>query len=563
MDASDREWFVADFETTSYETYLEEGCTRVWLYAICNSQSEVVKWGDTIDDFMEYIKTINKPLIYFHNLKFDGSFIIHWLLRNNFKYKEKITLRSNKGFSCLIGEEGQFYQITINFAHDKQVIIQDSLKLIPLKVKEIAKAFNLEIEKEKIDYSNYEINDETLHYVFNDVKIVAKALAFFRSNGFNKMTIGANSYNIFKDSCPLFNSLFPNLSEEWLLEWRDAYRGGRSQVNPIYQGQILHNVRRYDINSMYPYTMAKFPMPYGKPIPITKRGRYKFELYKINVSFKLKEGHLPTLLKKGAMFGNNDTYYINTDLVETIYISNIDLDLLYRHYDITFIEYVEMYGFKTSCVIFEDFINEFYALKNASTGGMKLLYKLIINNLYGKFGSKCRGSTKIPMLDDNSEITFDLSDEKSMRKYYLPVAIQVCSVAHLLIDNAIMLTGYNNFVYCDTDSVHTLGTLPNELVDNKELGKFKLEGIEDTAKYIRQKCYVHKQGDVYTITCSGMTDGIKDYLVEKYKDDIFYKFEIGLKVDENSEGIKREQLKLRPMQVNGGVVLKPVPFSIH
>ena len=68
---------------------------------------------------------------------------------------------------------------------------------------------------------------------------------------------------------------------------------------------------------------------------------------------------------------------------------------------------------------------------------------------------------------------------------------------------------------------------------------------------------------MYTITCSGMTEGIKDYLVEKYQDDVFYKFEIGLKVDENSEGIKREQLKLRPMRVNGGVVLKPVPFSIN
>lgn len=552
---------------------MEEGTTRVWLYAICDSEGNIISNGTTIEEFMKCISKLHKPLIYFHNLKFDGSFILNYLLNNDFEYKDKLLLRDNKGFTTLIGEEGEYYQIKINFAHDKQVIIQDSLKIIPLKVREIAKAFNLPIEKESIDYHNYIVNEQTLSYVNKDVQIVQQALKFFKDNGFNKMTIGSNSYTRFKDSCRIFDDLFPLLDRNWLEEYRDAYRGGRSQVNPKYQGKVVHNIKRFDINSMYPYTLAQFPMPYGYPIKLDKPNVFKFEVYKVDISFTLKKGHLPTLLKKGSMFSiSDDSYYINTDLVETIYITNIDLELLYRHYDISYIKYQEIWGFKTSSVIFREFIEEFYELKSKSKGGMKLLYKLILNNLYGKFGSKCKGRNKIPVLGDNNSLEYNMSEEQDMKAYYLPVALQVCSVAHKLIDDAIMETGYDNFVYCDTDSVHTLGDLPQYMIDNKELGKFKLEAIEDTGKYVRQKCYIHRDSVYndetgqyemeYTITCAGMTEGNKNYLIRVYKDTIFDKFDVGLIIDENSYDIHKEELKLRPMQVNGGVVLKPCPFSL-
>ena len=561
-------WYVADFETTDYITYEKEGNTRVWLYSICDSNENIVENGTSIEQFMKTISKMKKPLIYFHNLKFDGSFILNWLLENGFEWKEKLILRDNRGFSTLIGEEGQYYQIKINFAHDKQVIIQDSLKIIPLKVKEIAKAFNMEIEKEVINYNEYVVNEKTLHYVNNDTKIVCRALRFFKDNGYDKMTIGSNSYNLFKNENPLFNELFPNLDREWLIEWREAYRGGRSQVNPLYQNKIVSNVKRYDINSMYPYVMATAPIPYGKPIRLKERGRFKFELYKIDVCFKLKKGHLPTLLKKGCMYGmGNDTYYINSDCIERIYISNIDLELLYRHYNIEYIEFLEIWGFKTSTYIFRDFVNKMYALKSSSEGGMKMLYKLLINNLYGKFGSKCKSRNKIPILNDNDSLSYTMSEEQDLKIYYLPVAIQVCSYAHKLIDDAIMKTGYNNFVYCDTDSVHTLGDLPSEWVDNKILGKFKLEAIEDKAKYIRQKCYVHREEEKgqtkYTITCAGMTEGLKEYMIRVHKDNVFEEFKIGLTINKDSKDIRYEELKLRPMQVKGGVVLKPCPFTLQ
>ena len=556
-------WYVADFETTSARYYEKHGYTKVWLWSICDENSEIVAWGKDIDTFIQWCKKNNRAEIYFHNLKFDGSFILNYLLSNNYPHTDKVKVHDSRRFSTLISDDGQYYQIKVNFGDRKIVTFLDSLKLIPLKVEQIAKIFNLPIRKLKIDYDKYEITDEVLDYVFNDVKIVAMALKFFKNQGFDKMTIGSCAYNKFFDEFSAFKQLFPKLDREWLVEWRKAYRGGRTQVNPRYAGKILENVNRYDINSMYPYAMSRWYMPYDYPISITKRGRYKFELYKVNIIFKLKNGHLPTLLKSGNRFNNTDeTYYIESDGLETIYISNIDLDLLYKHYDIKYIEYLEMYGFKTSKFIFTEFIDKYYELKNNSTGGLKLIYKLVINNLYGKFGSKCYGKTKIPQLKDNA-LEFTTTEEEEMKQYYLPVAIAITSYCHKLIDDAIEMTGIENFVYCDTDSVHTLGALPKEVVDNKEIGKFKYEGCELKAKYIRQKCYIYKEENDTVITCAGMTESIKNYLFKQYKDDVFKIFDIGLKVDENSPNIKLEDLKLRPKQVMGGTILTPIPFSLN
>lgn len=101
------------------------------------------------------------------------------------------------------------------------------------------------------------------------------------------------------------------------------------------------------------------------------------------------------------------------------------------------------------------------------------------------------------------------------------------------------------------------------MVDNKEIGKFKYEGCELKAKYIRQKCYIYKEENDTVITCAGMTESIKDYLFREYKDEVFNVFDIGLKVDENSPNIKLEDLKLRPKQVMGGTILTPIPFSLN
>ena len=164
----------------------------------------------------------------------------------------------------------------------------------------------------------------------------------------------------------------------------------------------------------------------------------------------------------------------------------------------------------------------------------------------------------VEVLDEDGVLCFATTPEMDMKKYYLPVAIAIVSYAHLIIDDAIVSTGFDNFVYCDTDSVHTIGDLNPDIVDNFILGKFKLEGIELKSKYIRQKTYCYCElGEnnemEYTITCAGMNDATKQYLIDTEGDNVFNVFDKGLTI---------EGYKLLPMQVPGGTVLVPSTFTL-
>lgn len=550
----EKKWYVADFETTNDEFYKQNGYTKVWLYAICDSDANIVNYGASIEEFFTYLRTLVGCVVYFHNLKFDGQFILSYLLSNGFEYNSELKARSPKGFNTLIGEMGEFYKISINFSKGRQVNIEDSLKIIPIKVSQIAIDFNLPILKEHIDYSDYTIDDKRLEYVFHDVQIVAMALKEVKKHGLNRMTTASSAYHYYIDTLTenQKNRLFPELPDEFMNEYRKAYRGGRSQLNPMYEGKILHNVNRYDINSMYPSIMYYDPLPYGVPIKLNPNeiGFYRFELYKIEIDMELKPKHMPSLLMKGAIFGDT-TYYIRTDGVEVIWLSNIDLKLVYRNYDVKYFRVVEAYGFHTSTTLFKDYVEHFYTLKQESTGAKKFVYKRMLNSLYGKFGSKPMASNKVPVMVDGV-VRYVTTEPKQMKRYYLATAIAITSYGHLHIDDGIVATGYDNFVYCDTDSIHTLGTLPNNMVDNKKLGLFKLEAVEETCKYIRQKCYITKENGEIHITSAGMNEEIKKLIIDKYGEKSFDIFEKGLKVNG----------KLLPKNVKGGVILYETTFQI-
>lgn len=551
-------WVVADFETTTEEFYNANGYTKVWLWAIANNQGKTIKVGTNIKDFIEFCaKKLNHYVVFFHNLKFDGSYILSYLLDNKIPYKEKIASRDNKCFNTLIGDMGQYYQITYHAKQGITINFQDSYKLLPFKVSQIAKDFGLPIYKLSIDYNNYEVNAQTIEYVKHDVEIVALALKEIKALGMTKMTTAGCAYMLYSDTNPFMYDYFPMLDAEFLEKWRLAYRGGRSQVNPRYKDCILHNVKRFDINSMYPYIMHDLPIPVGHPIKQDSIGLRKFELYEVEIEFTLKEGHLPTLLRKDSIFGDS-SYYESTDGIETICISNIDYEILKRHYDIKCIVFLEIWGFKTMNGLFSTYIDYWYEIKKHNKGAKRIVAKLMLNSLYGKFGSRCKGKSKIPYLNDFGVLSHMLSEDRDMRKYYLPVAIAIVSYAHLLIDNAIVNTGVANFVYCDTDSVHTLGSLDADMVDNVELGKFKLEGTEETCRYVRQKTYVYRElidGEYqYNITCAGMNDEIKRYTIDTYKEGIFDVF---------TEGFRVDNMKLIPMMVKGGIILTNTSFQIR
>nr|MCX3330494.1 hypothetical protein [Bacillus pacificus] len=76
-----RKMYSCDFETTTKV----EDC-RVWAYGYMNIEDHSeYKIGNSLDEFMAWVLKVQADL-YFHNLKFDGAFIINWLERNGFKW---------------------------------------------------------------------------------------------------------------------------------------------------------------------------------------------------------------------------------------------------------------------------------------------------------------------------------------------------------------------------------------------------------------------------------------------------------------------------------------------
>ena len=69
--------YAADFETTTNP----DDC-RVWAWCICDIYDieSTISYGETIETFIEYIGKLHGK-IYFHNLKFDGAFIVDLLLQ--------------------------------------------------------------------------------------------------------------------------------------------------------------------------------------------------------------------------------------------------------------------------------------------------------------------------------------------------------------------------------------------------------------------------------------------------------------------------------------------------
>ena len=100
-----RQKYSCDFETT---TKLDD--CRVWSYGwmeIGNNQN--YKIGGSIEEFMMWVEQIEADL-FFHNLRFDGEFIVNFLLKNGFKHS---TLGLPNTFNTIISNMGQWYMIDI------------------------------------------------------------------------------------------------------------------------------------------------------------------------------------------------------------------------------------------------------------------------------------------------------------------------------------------------------------------------------------------------------------------------------------------------------------------
>ena len=306
--------YTADFETA---TWLEDS-SYVWAWAICEiGHEDNIYLGNTIDSFMEWVSKNKSSKYYFHNLAFDGSFILDYLFRNGFKHIEDSKDKESKTFTTLISDMGMFYSIEVYFKVNgkkvKKATFIDSLKIIPFSVDGIAKSFGLPISKLELDYNKprelgHVLDDEETDYIKNDVKIVAMALKVLFDEGLTNITSASNALKNYKKGYKedRFSELFPVLPYEIDKDIRQAYKGGFTYLNPIYKEIDVGEGEVLDVNSLYPSRMRYELLPVGHAIPFDgkyeKDEEYPLYIQMITCSFELKENMIPTIQIKGSYF---------------------------------------------------------------------------------------------------------------------------------------------------------------------------------------------------------------------------------------------------------------------
>lgn len=671
--------FAADFETTVFEGQKETG---VWSSALCPvrtakqqqhgipkpEEADVVILNN-IPETLEYLESFTQTMtkkhprasrdvqdaphtcsnktvtVYYHNIRFDGSFWVDWLLRNGYIYYEKEHKKDEdvpQSFSCMISDMGQWYTVRIVQPSGMIIEMRDSLKLLPFSLRKIGKDFKTEHQKLEMDYEHRPgdlITEEERRYIRNDVLVLSEALEIMFAAGLDKITIGAaclneyrrtipkmyeseNYMDLTKFDCPEYISA--GNADEYI---RRAYRGGWCYVKKDKAGQIFSGKNAHvigctaDVNSLYPsmmHSMSGNRYPVGMPHFIKGAEILKYSLPRffsfvhIRCRFKLKSGFLPFVQIKGSPYyrGNEmqedsrptikgrrmhsfkieTTGETVTDKVE-LYLSCVDFELFLKHYAVESLEILDGCWFWTDIGMFDDYIDKWSKVKQTSKGAQRTIAKLMLNNLYGKFSTSPRNTTKHPYLGEERDAVELADDEKpDKRTLYIPIGAAITSYARRFTITAAQ-ANFSSFCYADTDSIHCL-TAPENVygikIHDTAFCCWKIETQWTAARFERQKTYIENTTDGLLIKCAGLPENCKKLLAQSMtetEDEARQYAEqlAQIKKPETStqwEQVRRlEFLKVRrtledfqpgltipgkliPVRIHGGTVLEPRYFTM-
>lgn len=642
--------FMADFETLTGKDVVDE--TYVWASGVCSIDNpyneDYLKIWNSDEPLYDFLSQFPMCECYFHNLKFDGHFILSYLENHGFVYNED--LEREKSYSTLITGDGQWYMIRVRWMDGatkyrtktvkkkmkdgtykeyevKQKVngknvnkriteFRDSLKKIPLPLRDIPKAYGIPMNKLSIDYSKYRerngvLTEEEIAYLKADLQIPALALQNdIVKEKRNKLTASADALDDFKSRNPLylrkikyrghkisdlkmrdecFRKLFPCLdqfttdfNETYDAFCRRSYKGGWTYYKhdkPLTIGDGLV----FDVNSLYPSVMYECPLPYGKPHYY--QGKYEdldehikqdYPLYICHVlcEFRVKEHHLPCIQIKGN-FRFGGTEYLKSSGSEPVelYLTSVDLKLYQDQYHFNIIKFIDGIAFKSKIGMFKNYIDYWSHIKieagKSGNKGLRSLAKRMLNSLYGKFGTNPESSVKLPYLDEQGIISFVGEAGSPRESIYTPIASFTTAWARNKTIRSAQCN-YVRFYYADTDSIHLSGLEPpleNELfhIHDSDLGKWKCEMVFHQAKYVRAKTYLEspylKNGKVVENPSELDETCIKSLEPEVKCAGMPENCKALVTYDNFNYGAEFEG-KLMPKRIKGGVVLRETTYQI-
>lgn len=637
--------FACDFETTVYEG---QEYTEVWSSAFAELFSNDVTVHHSIGETFDYFSRLDgNILLYYHNLKFDGAFWLDYLATklhfkqgytkirraNGYQIEWKDTKHLlNNEYKYLISDMGQWYSIVVK-CKGKIIEIRDSLKLLPFSLKQIGESFKtkhrkLDMEYTGVRYAGCPISDEEMAYIKNDVLVLKEALEIMYEQNHNKLTIGSCCFSEFKKDFDEqdFKNFFPYLfdlgidksiyEKENAGEYiRKAYRGGWCYVVKGKTDIIKHDGVTADVNSLYPsmmHSMSGNKYPVGLPnfwtgdIPEQAIGDNKYYFVRIRCRFDIKEGYLPFIQIKGNYLyrgtenlTTSDYYdektgqysrYIQdrqgniSDTYVTMTMTMTDYALFHEHYNVHDEQILDGCWFYATAGLFDNYLNRYKHIKETSTGAIRQLAKLFMNNLYGKLATNTNSSFKLAY-EDNGTINFITIDEHDKKAGYIPCGAAITSYARNFTIRAAQKNYYGvnerGFIYADTDSIHCdlkEEELKGIRIHPTDFCAWKIESKWDTGLFVRQKTYIEKAGDDIDVKCAGMPDKCKNLFLESLREhtkEELKQMEEDGRDKEEIEFLKTKRKltdfkiglkvygKLIPKRIKGGIVLVTTTYEMR
>jgi len=293
---------------------------------------------------------------------------------------------------------------------------------------------------------------------------------------------------------------------------RESYVGSR--VEPF--ARRCSNAYYYDINSSFPYAMT-FPAPGNMIGGSSRMPTGEDELFLADVEIQIPDMYLPPIPWRSP---KDHRVYFPTGAWRS-WLWGIDVRLL-EEMGGKIVKCHRVLRFDSHTTLSEYALDLYDRRKKSTTEFEKMLYKLLLNSLYGKFGEgRLKTAAYINPEDRYSDMEMLMpgiymrEEEMNVEHEHVPIATHITSFARRTLyrfDKMCLDLG-GTIYYNDTDSCVT--TISPDMLPpgtlGKELGQMKHEYNVDDGLFVAPKFYsmnafdIEKQKQVRVVKAKGFS----------------------------------------------------------
>jgi len=374
-------------------------------------------------------------------------------------------------------------------------VFVDSYWLLKDKLVNIAKFVGM--EKGDVDFETTNIM-ELIEYNALDCRILWRAIELFQREilslgGQLQMTLASCSMNLFRRKYLKRDIMTSDAINQTS---RLSYVASRVEV---FQ-RSCESAHYYDVNSSFPYAMT-FEAP-GALIR-SVRTHIESDLTLVDATITVPDMYFPPLpyrAESGRIYFPVGTW--------RGWFTGVDLRLLQERGGT--VQAIH------ECMLFEpfsdlsDFATDLYERRLAAKDTMsKLVLKLLLNSLYGKFGESSTKTSMVcfpdsPPVGDNVDMLFPgvflVESEVEIKHAHVPFSAHITSVARKVLYDY-MASGEDIF-YCDTDG---FACSRADIPTDTRLGALKHEMTIKRGRFLRPKVYELEGEDEHRVKAKGFT----------------------------------------------------------